>query len=69
MCRSVTNAMVFVATMVMVEDLRGDVEDLSLYNFRASLNDSAWLPKGTIMVIKVRQRAVQLGLMSYRNLT
>uniref|UniRef100_A0A915EGQ0 Uncharacterized protein n=1 Tax=Ditylenchus dipsaci TaxID=166011 RepID=A0A915EGQ0_9BILA len=32
-CRSVTEQYVIVATAVLIEDLNGEVEDLSLYNF------------------------------------
>ncbi|KAH7728947.1 TPR domain protein [Aphelenchoides avenae] len=51
-CRVITKALVRVATAVIVEDLEGDVEELSLYNFRPNLSDRTWLPQGTVMIIK-----------------
>jgi hypothetical protein len=39
-------------TTTFVEDIKGDVELVDLYNFHSDLNDPSWLKKGTIMLIK-----------------
>ena len=42
-----------VGTIVLVEDLVGDVEEVGLYNFRPNLDgDANWIASGTILVIK-----------------
>ena len=39
--------------MMLVEDLKGDVEELGLYNFRPALDrDGSWIAPGTILAIK-----------------
>ncbi|KAH7731125.1 TPR domain protein [Aphelenchoides avenae] len=50
-CRTLTEAYTFVGTSTLVEDLNGNVEQVSLYNFRPYIDDG-WLPVGTILVIK-----------------
>lgn len=50
-CRTVSDAYTQVGTSSIVEDLSGDVDQVTLYNCRADF-ESSWLPVGTIMVIK-----------------
>lgn len=50
-CRTVSEAYTFVGTSTLVEDLNGNVEQVSLYNFRPHFDDG-WLSMGTILVIK-----------------
>ena len=52
-CRTISKGKTIVGTMVLVEDQNGDIEELSLYNFRRS-NESTenFLPTGTVMIIK-----------------
>src|SRR5690348_5615894 len=51
-CHTLREATTFMGPTVPVEDLNGEVELLSLYNFRTDVSDASWLPIGTIMVIK-----------------
>uniref|UniRef100_A0A915D840 SET domain-containing protein n=1 Tax=Ditylenchus dipsaci TaxID=166011 RepID=A0A915D840_9BILA len=52
-CRIISEAYILVATAFLIEDLNGEVEDLSLYNFQLNIGNScSWLPPGTIMFIK-----------------
>ena len=66
-CRTITKAVMQsdTGTMVLVEDVSGDVEEVGLFNFRRSLNDGgSWLPIGTIMLIKepyLKNEAAMLG--------
>jgi hypothetical protein len=52
-CRTISRGKTIVGTMVLIEDQNGDIEELSLYNFRR-MNESTenFLPIGTIMLIK-----------------
>ncbi|KAH7699131.1 TPR and SET domain containing protein [Aphelenchoides avenae] len=50
-CRTIADAVVAIGTTALVEDTTGDVEHISLHNFR-NLNDLEWLKAGVIMVIK-----------------
>ncbi|KAI1698325.1 SET domain-containing protein [Ditylenchus destructor] len=51
-CRTLAQAVAYVGTTVPVEDLEGEVELLSLYNFRLDISDGDWLQPSTILVIK-----------------
>ncbi|KAI1703543.1 SET domain-containing protein [Ditylenchus destructor] len=51
-CQTLTQAVAYVGTTVPIEDLEGEVEMLSLYNFRMDISDGDWLQPGTILVIK-----------------
>uniref|UniRef100_A0A915CS38 Uncharacterized protein n=1 Tax=Ditylenchus dipsaci TaxID=166011 RepID=A0A915CS38_9BILA len=52
LCRTIEPAYCTFGTMTLIEDLTGDIEKLFLCNFRLDINDSKWLPRGTIMLIK-----------------
>uniref|UniRef100_A0A915CRW4 SET domain-containing protein n=1 Tax=Ditylenchus dipsaci TaxID=166011 RepID=A0A915CRW4_9BILA len=52
LCRTIVPPDCTFGIMTLIEDLSGDIEKLSLYNFRLDMNDSKWLPRGTIMLIK-----------------
>uniref|UniRef100_A0A915D845 Uncharacterized protein n=3 Tax=Ditylenchus dipsaci TaxID=166011 RepID=A0A915D845_9BILA len=52
-CRIISEAYILVATAFLIEDLNGEVEIVSLYNFQLNIGNScSWLPPGTIMFIK-----------------
>ncbi|KAH7704430.1 TPR and SET domain containing protein, partial [Aphelenchoides avenae] len=52
LCRSIFEPTAFIGTTVYVEDMRGDVEQMSVYNQRRLPSDCEWLTIGTIMVVK-----------------
>ena len=52
-CRTISKGIARIPTIVLVEDLKGDVEELGLYNFRPVLDrDGSWIAPGTILAIK-----------------
>lgn len=53
-CRTLTAGFSAVGTQTLIEDLHGDVEELSLYNFHLDLGNHLWLAPGTVMIVKVR---------------
>jgi tetratricopeptide (TPR) repeat protein len=54
LCRTVAPSIIIIGVTAYVEDLNGDIEELSLYHFQQSLIDdpNTWLPSGTILIIK-----------------
>lgn len=60
-CRTITDPLAMVGTMAVVEDLNGDVETISMGNFRINPCDTSWLPHGTILIVKVRPISCRFG--------
>ena len=52
-CRSITDCFQISAVMAMVEDEKGNIEDLSIYNYyHKNFNHLQYFPKGTVFYIK-----------------
>ncbi|KAH7720739.1 SET domain containing protein [Aphelenchoides avenae] len=51
-CRTISEPLADVAVTVVVEDINGDVVEISLHNCLLDLSNVTWLPSGTIIVIK-----------------